>query len=405
MSGLVGALTEAWAELRHHKLRVLLSLVGIAVSVAAIAAVLALGDYQRQVQVEQSDRYGGREATISVSASRLDGAPLDAAAMNAAVDAAATRFGLEHVTRRIDQLSTNANLQTPDYVRPVGVRLADPDYAVIHRTALQAGRWFTAADADWLAPPVVLSQPLWAALGSPALATHPTVQLVGPLAGTYRIIGVTPAQWQGDDQKSITLLPDTYLAHAETLSSSDSFSWELWVDPAQVDAIGPELAAQLRAAAGPDVQVGVSRSDWSTRPEVQQGAQIFELVTGLIAGLVLLLGGLGLVNIQLVAMRQRIREIGVRRSFGATSGRIFTTVLFENVVATAVAGLVGIVLAIIVLRVVFSLGILPVLQDAPPFPLRAALVALAAAVGIGAVAGFLPALTAVRVKVIDALRI
>lgn len=405
MSGLIGALTEAWAELRHHKLRVLLSLVGIAVSVAAIAAVLALGDYQRQVQVEQSDRYGGREATIAVAASRLDGTPLDAAAMNAAVDAAAARFGLEHVTRRIDQLSTSANLQTPDYVRPVGVRLADPDYAVIHRTALQAGRWFTAEDAEWLAPPVVLSQPLWAALGSPALATHPTVQLVGPLAGTYRVIGVTPAQWQGDDQKSITLLPDTYLAHTETLSSNDTFQWELWVDPAQVDAIGPELAAQLRAAAGPDVQVSVSRSDWSTRPEVQQGAQIFELVTGLIAGLVLLLGGLGLVNIQLVAMRQRIREIGVRRSFGATSGRIFTTVLFENVVATAVAGLVGIVLAIIVLRIVFGLGILPTLQDAPPFPLRAALVALAAAVGIGAVAGFLPALTAVRVKVIDALRI
>lgn len=405
MSGLVGALTEAWAELRHHKLRVLLSLVGIAVSVAAIAAVLALGDYQRQVQVEQSDRYGGREATISVSANRLDGTSLDVAAMNAAVSSAAERFGLEYVTRRVDQLSTNAALQTADYVRPVTVRLADPDYAVIHRTDLHAGRWFTAEDTEWLSSPIILSQPLWAALGSPSLSSHPTVQLVGPLAGTYRVVGVTPAQWQGDDQKSITLLPDTYLAHTETLAAGEGFMWELWVGPDQVDAIGPELAAQLRAAAGPDVDVVVSRSDWSTRPEVQQGAQIFELVTGLIAGLVLVLGGLGLVNIQLVAMRQRIREIGVRRSFGATSARIFTTVLFENVVATAVAGLVGIVVAIIALRIVFSLDLLPPLQDAPPFPLRAALIALAAAVGIGAVAGFLPALTAVRAKVIDALRI
>lgn len=404
MSGFVGALSEAWAELRHHKLRVLLSLIGIAVSVAAIAAVLALGDYMRQSQVEQSDRYGGREATIAVSAVRTDGAPLDWSAMDAAVTAAAARFDLAHVTRRADLTST-ADIQTADYVRPVMVRLGDPDYALIHRTALFAGRWFGPGDAAWLAPPIVLSQPLWQALGAPSLGGHPTVELLGPLAGTYRIVGVTPAQWQGDTEKAITLLPDTYLDRTEGLAPGDSLNWELWVGPDQVDAIGPELAAQLRAAAGADVQVSVTRSDWATRPETQQSAQIFELTTGLIAGLVLLLGGLGLVNIQLVAMRQRIREIGVRRSFGATSARIFTTVLFENVVATAVAGIAGIALAIIVLRILFSLDVLPTLQDVPPFPLRAALIALAAAVGIGAVAGFLPALAAVRAKVIDALRI
>ena len=133
-------------------------------------------------------------------------------------------------------------------------------------------------------------------------------------------------------------------------------------------------------------------------------AAMFELITGLVARLVLLLGGLGLVNIQLVAMRQRIREIGVRRSFGATGGRIFTAVLLESVVATAVAGVAGVILAIIVMKVLFAMDVLPTVQDDPPFPLRAALVAMVAAVAIGAVAGFLPALAAVRAKVIDALR-
>ncbi|GAA3038814.1 ABC transporter permease [Microbacterium dextranolyticum] len=405
MSGLVGALSEAWAELRHHKLRVLLSLIGIAVSVAAIASVLALGDYIRQSQTEQSDRFGGRAATISVGAGRTDGAAMDWAVMDAAVQSATERFGLTHVTRRVDQLSAPAMIQTPDYVRPVTVRLADPDYAVIHRTALLAGRWFTADDTAALAPPVVITEALWNGIGAPPLAGHPTIEFTDALAGTYRIVGVTPAEWQGDTQKTVTLLPQTYLAHAEALPADQSMTWEMWMGPDRVDAIAPELAAQLRAAMGPDVHVSVSRSDWATRPDVRQSAQLFELVTGLIAGLVLLLGGLGLVNIQLVAMRQRIREIGVRRSFGATSARIFTTVLFENVVATAVAGIAGIVLAIIVLRVLFGMNVLPPLQDTPPFPLRAALVALAAAVGIGAVAGFLPALAAVRAKVIDALRI
>lgn len=403
MSALIGSLSEAWAELRHHKLRVLLSLIGIAVSVAAIATVFALGDYMRQSNTEQSDRYGGRAATVSIGASVATGA-LDVRAFDASVREAADRFGLAHVSRRIEQLSESAMVQTSDYVRPVITKLADPDYALIHRTSLFAGRWFTAADAQWLAPPVVISQPLWQALGGPSLATSPTLQLTGSLGGTYRIVGVTPNEGQWDTQKIITLMTDTYLARAEAIGANDYITWEVWVDEGEVQAIGPELAAQLRASAGSDVTVNVSRTDWASRPETEQSAQMFELITGIIAGLVLLLGGLGLVNIQLVAMRQRIREIGVRRSFGATGGRIFTTVLLENVVATAVAGVVGIILAIITMRLLFDFGVLPSLQEVPAFPLRAALVALGAAVGIGAVAGFLPALAAVRAKVIDALR-
>lgn len=404
MSGFIGALSEAWAELRHHKLRVLLSLIGIAVSVAAIATVLALGDYMRQSTIEQSDRYGGREATIAVSAYRTDGAAMDWEAFDSAIRAAADRFELTHVTRRADQLSEMAMVQMPDYLRPVQTRLADPDYAVIHRTALFAGRWFTDADAEWLSPPIVVSQALWAALGSPNLGAYPTLELGGILAGTYRIVGVSPGEYPGDPQKAITLLPDTYFARAEVLAAGDALTWEIWVGPDEVNEIGPELAAQVRAATGPDVEVSLTRSDWGSQPGNQQQAQIFELTTGAIAGLVLLLGGLGLVNIQLVAMRQRIREIGVRRSFGATGARIFTTVLLENVVATAVAGIVGIIVAIVVQRALFSFGVLTPLQDTPAFPLRAALVALAAAVAIGAIAGFLPALAAVRAKVIDALR-
>ncbi|MCT9002826.1 ABC transporter permease [Microbacterium memoriense] len=404
MSGFVGALNEAWAELRHHKLRVLLSLIGIAVSVAAIAAVLALGDYMRQQTIEQSDRYGGREATIAISAYRTDGGAMDWEGLDADLRTAADRFDLAHVTRRADSISTPVSVQMSDYLRPVQTRLADPDYAVIHRTTLSAGRWFDAGDAEWMAPPVVVSYALWQALGSPNLGTSPSLDIGGILAGTYRIVGVNTAEYLGDTQKFITLLPDTYFARAEVLSDSDALSWEVWVGPDRVNEIGPELAAQLRAAAGPDVEVTLSRADWGSRPENQAQVQIFELTTGVIAGLVLLLGGLGLVNIQLVAMRQRIREIGVRRSFGATGGRIFTTVLLENVVATAVAGVVGIIVAIIVQRALFTFGVLTPLQDNPPFPMHAALVALAAAVGIGAIAGFLPALVAVRVKVIDALR-
>jgi putative ABC transport system permease protein len=167
--------------------------------------------------------------------------------------------------------------------------------------------------------------------------------------------------------------------------------------------LGPALAADLRAGQD-DIEINVNRTDWASRPDAQSSMAVFEAVTGGIAGLVLLLGGLGLVNIQLVAMRQRIREIGVRRSFGATQGRIFTSVLLESVVATAVAGVIGIAIAVAVLRAPFVMDMFSGLQDIPPFPVRAAVTGLVAAVAIGALAGFIPALMAVRSNVIDALR-
>ncbi len=119
----------------------------------------------------------------------------------------------------------------------------------------------------------------------------------------------------------------------------------------------------------------------------------------------LLLGALGLVNIALVTVRTRIREIGIRRTFGATAGRVFFAVMMESVVATVAAGVVGVMLAILLIKNPITEGFISQgVADVPAFPTSAALVGLAAATAVGALAGLIPALVAVRVKVIDALR-
>jgi putative ABC transport system permease protein len=293
-------------------------------------------------------------------------------------------------------------VQTPDQLQATPLRLVDPAYPVIHRTPLLEGRWLRDADSELLASPVIVTEPLWDAFGRPALDGF-AISLDGALAGTHPVVGVTPRQYLGDEEKLVTALFDSYAAGVDTFPAEASIMWEVWVPDAMVAEIGPVLAMDLRAGLE-GVEVGVMRTDWGSRPEMQQSFAMFEIITGSIAGLVLLLGGLGLVNIQLVAMRQRIREIGVRRSFGATGGRIFTSVLLESVVATAVAGIVGIAIAIAIMRAPFVLQMFQGLQDVPPFPLRAAVIGLIASLAIGALAGFIPALVAVRAKVIDALR-
>ena len=107
-----------------------------------------------------------------------------------------------------------------------------------------------------------------------------------------------------------------------------------------------------------------------------------------------------------VNVRYRVREIGIRRSYGATGGRIFVGVLMESVVATVIAGAVGVAAAVALVKAPFvsDLFARAGLVDLPPFPVGAVITGLAAATAVGVLAGALPALIATRIRVIDAIR-
>ena len=401
LAPLIGAIGEAWDELRVHKLRVLLSLIGVAVAVASLTAVVAIGEVQRQYMTEQNDRWGGREATVAVSMYAIGEDPVDLDAWNEHVERVFERYSFSHVSRS-SQTELLAGL--PEGMTMVQSRLIDPAFGTIHRVAMDAGRWFVPGDAELLAPAIVISYPLWERIGSPSLITHPTLRIGGAWDGTYQVIGVTPKQGEWDEELRIDMLFDDYAAPLDELPAQLSMQHEVWMTTAQATEIGPHLAQDLRAGLADGFEVNVQRTDFGAQMSGDP-MLIFTLITGAIAGIVLLLGGLSLVNIQLVAMRQRIREIGVRRSFGATGGRIFFAVMLESVVATLVAGVVGIIIVVVVMQQEWVVrGLAPGISDVPPFPFSAALTGLIAAVAVGAIAGLIPALVAVRIKPIDAIR-
>lgn len=150
----------------------------------------------------------------------------------------------------------------------------------------------------------------------------------------------------------------------------------------------------------------MNRQDYAAYNDGMDPFLPMKLMVGGVAGLVLLLGALGLVNIAMVTLKQRIREIGIRRSFGATAGRVFFSVMMESVVATVVAGLFGVIAAVLIVKNPWVEEFIGqgMVTDFPPFPVEAAILGLVSATAVGALAGLLPALVAVRVKVIDAIR-
>jgi putative ABC transport system permease protein len=242
-------------------------------------------------------------------------------------------------------------------------------------------------------------------LGSPDLATHPTLQLQADTDIVGVIVGVTYQPYE-EGWESMFMLADAYTAIATPEQIAQVYpSFEFWIPEDISEQLIPLLKRDVTATLGEGSLVDISRQDYGAYSDQDPFGPIRLLVGG-VAGLVLLLGALGLVNISLVTVRQRVREIGIRRSFGATAGRVFFAVMMESVVATVVAGVAGVAAAVAIVQNPWvqeriSQG---TLTDIPAFPLDAALIGLAAATAVGALAGLLPALVAVRVRVIDAIR-
>ena len=398
MTGFFGALAEAWDELRVHKLRVLLALIGVAVAVCAITTITAAGDMLRQVSAESNERWTGRPATLNVSAYPAGQEMPPIEEYVAAYDDIAARYEVEHSSM---VMWAQTPFRFPSGTRQTETRAVGADWATMHRFVLDGGRWFTEADEDNLSPSIVVNQAFLDELGQ-GIEDHPTVMVGGENPVLATVIGSYPDSWP-DEPPSAYILVASQLRWTtpEALMNSGPPSLELWVPTGSVEALTEAIRRDL-AGAITGAQVDVSRLD---NPDMSMLDGAMKWVVLGVSTVALLLGGLGLVNIALVTVRYRIREIGIRRSFGASSGRVFFSVLMESVVATVVAGVVGVALAIVILHnIPLDTLMGSSVEDRPGFPVSAALTGMVAAVSVGALAGLIPALVAVRVKVIDAIR-
>jgi putative ABC transport system permease protein len=402
MTGLLGTLAEAWDEVRVHKSRVVLSLVGVFLAVFAMTTVSALGQLIAQVQQEQGERSGGRSATIAVNAyDRMTGMPPDAAEWDAAVADLVARY----------EISTAANIafeqglfRLPGGTQAIQVQRVSPSYGALHRIEPIEGRWLREGDRESFSPALVVNEAFLAAVGAPDLSARPTVVIGGPAPVRATIVGVVRAGY-GDEKLAYRVDRSTGPWDTTTV---DPMMWgptalELWVPDEQADQVMETVRHDLGLAL-PGVQVDTYRQD---AQGLDEALALLRLAVRGAGGIVLLLGGVGVLNIGLVTVRQRIREIGVRRSFGATSGRIFGAVMLESVCATALAGLAAVGASIVLVRNLplerlLNNGI--PLADTPGFPVSSAVEGLVAATLVGALAGLLPAIIAVRAKVIDAIR-
>ncbi|WP_432510574.1 ABC transporter permease [Kineococcus sp. SYSU DK001] len=403
MTGFLAAVTEAWGEIRVNRVRVVLSLVGVFLAVFAMTTITAVGNMGRQIIGESSERAGGRPATLRVDASpTTQSTPETTREAAEAFAAAAARHDVSWWGKTgFGQLT----VRFPAGTQLVSATTVDPSYGPMHRMIVTEGHWFSAADDTAFSPRLVVNDGFLDQLGGFDAANPPTVVLGGDTPVTATVVGVSnptgsdptyPQAWVLNSAVERWNLADP--------TSSSPPSLEVWVPDADVDALTQALQSEVQSSL-PGFSVYVSRADAGAELGIVDAVLSYG-VRG-VGVFALLLGGIGVLNVGLVTVRQRIREIGVRRSFGATGGRVFFAVLLESVAATFVAGFLAVMLSIILVSNFPLQSVLPAgltLEDVPPFPVSAAVEGLLAATLVGALAGLVPATMAVRAKVIDAIR-
>ena len=442
VSQLLGALIEAWGEVKVQKARVVLSLVGVVAAVAAMTIVIALGDLLLQSSRELAELYEGRSVTLRLTPESSSASSADPAGSGPYQDVSRTGADAspsgEQTAKRPDEKDTLGEAMGTlaertdihywsrfssgggdivetrqarssgqfrgypltnigDMVDGVTFQGVDPSYEVIFRTRMLAGRWVVSSDADQRLVPVVISETLWNQLGRAPIDQVPIVLHTSD--GTaMRVVGITKSKSSYD-------MP-TVFAHYDAARISfpqmSSPSMIAWVGTENADQARENLPRALASILGEGWKVSVSGGEHEDIGEEQLGT--ISNVIMVIGGIIVFLGALGLLNVAIVTVRQRVRAIGIRRAVGASAARVFFAVFMESVVATFVAGVIGVGIAVVVVRFLPLEALGVTLSDTPAFPAGAAIAGVAISTSIGALCGIIPALAAVRIKPIDAIR-
>ena len=394
----------ALRALRRNLMRSALTMLGIIIGVAAVIAMVAIGTGAKE-QVASSIAQIGQNTVLVMSGAGARGGVRGGWGSSPTLtrqDYEAIRKEIPGVIRATPDVRKNAQVMAGNQNVNTTVNGAGEDYAEIRAWEFLEGGNFSAADVKASAKVAILGQTVATNLFGDA---SPVGQVVRIQNAPYVVVGLLKPKgmsMMGSDQDDVVLVPWT--SALVRLTGTDSFrSITVQAESAeQVETVMEELAALLRQrhrirdGAEDDFHV---RSQQEIMEMATSTAQTMTLLLAAIAGVSLLVGGIGIMNIMLVSVTERTREIGVRMAVGARGSDILLQFLVEAVVLSVGGGLAGIGLGVGIAKIVSA----KVGWNTLVSPESVAL-AFAFSAVIGIFFGFYPARKAAGLDPIEALR-
>jgi putative ABC transport system permease protein len=400
---IIMTLRIALKALNRNKLRTTLTMLGMIIGVGAVITMVALGR-GAQATIEEQVKSAGTN-TININAGNFtQGGVRQGQGMSSSLtpeDAVALRSvpGIQYVAAGVNSrgqvIAANQNWSTQ-------VQGTDVDFQQIRSWPTKYGNFFTPQDVSSAAKVAVLGTVVSDTLFGPDV--DPTGQIIRIRNQPFKVIGVMISKGQGafgQDQDDVIFTPYTTvqkklqgIQHINNITVSAETP-----DTAPVAAAITEtlrLRHKLTAGDPDDFSVRTQEEIASLRTET---TRTMTVLLAAIAGVSLVVGGIGIMNIMLVSVTERTREIGLRMAIGARGRDVLLQFLVEAIVISLFGGLIGIALGF-----ALSFGIERFAQWPTSIPADWIGVAFGVAAATGVFFGFYPARKAARLDPIEALR-
>ncbi len=389
-----------------NKLRSALTMLGVLIGVSAVIILVAVGTGSSQAVQNRISALGTNTITVinrgrfgrgpSVAGTQSQAAQLTMADVRAIGD----RGQAPDVASVSPVLSTSATVALGAASATTTVIGSTPSYLRASDYTVEAGSPITSADVTNRSRVVLLGQTVLSELF--AAGTNPIGQTIQVGSASFEVVGVLAAKGTSGitNQDDVVIAPYTAVQD-ELTGESQSFS-ELLVQGTSTGTVNL-AAAEIEDILA--VQTGVSVANLpftvvnqaTLLSTAQTTASTLTFLLGAVAAISLLVGGIGVMNIMLVTVTERTREIGIRKAVGAPKAAILGQFLFESVLLSMIGGVAGVGIGLVGTRFRID-GVTPVVA---PYSIA---LALGVAIAVGVFFGLYPANRAASLRPIDALR-
>ncbi len=338
--------------LQSNKLRSLLTMLGIIIGVASVIAMLAIGQGSKKSIQDEVSKMGSNMLMILPGADMFQGARLAGANTQTLVlgDYEAIKKQCQYLSAVSPVVNAGGQAIYGANNYPTSMSGVNADYLSIRKYEVDNGRIFTDREIQSSAKVCLIGQ---------TVVEEVFGNGVDPVGKTFRfdklpflVIGVLKDKGEngmGQDQDNVILAPYTTVqkrvkAITYLNSIAASTTNESVTQPA-ISEIETLLSTRHKIAAGDDADFNV-RSQQEMLTMFSSMSQVMTILLAVIAGISLIVGGIGIMNIMFVSVTERTREIGLRMAVGARGMDILTQFLIEAVLISIVGGIIGVTLGI-----------------------------------------------------------